>query len=115
MNPLLMSYRYLEHDDVYKFTLFKIERAEIHYMISSNLKPEPQRQNFLLLNITIFNVYLNIKPDSIEDILDLVSYFEHFAMWKYLEDFKPNIRPVLNAKLANSRPATKRARRMIIK
>jgi len=107
--------QYLTNDDIYKFTILKLERVELHYMISSNLKPQPQRQNFILLNSTIFNVFFNIKPDIIEDILDVTSYFQHFMLWKDLEDFKPNIRPILNLKLVSLKPATLKMRRLVIK
>lgn len=105
----------MEHDDIYKFTLFKIERIELHCMISSNLKPEPNRQNFLLLNSTMFNVYFNLKPDSVEDLLDMVNYFQHFAMWKHFNDFKPPIRPILSARLVNSKPAAQRMRKIVLR
>ena len=105
----------MTHDDVYKFTLFKIERIELHYMISSNLKNGPARQNFVLLSNTIYNVYLNVKPDVIEDVMDILNYFKHFEMWKHFSDFKPSVRPILNSRLVNSKPATVRMRKLIIK
>jgi hypothetical protein len=107
-------YRYLERDDRYKFTLFRIDRVNLNYQISSNLKPELARQNFILGNVMIANVNVNIKPDIIEELIDIGSYFKHFALWKELEPFKPNIRPVLNEKLVNSKPATRKMRSLVI-
>ncbi len=111
--------RYFTHDDAYKFTVFKIERTEFHYTIASNLKNDKNlRQNFILLNSTIYNVFFDIKPDIIEDILDVVSYFQHFNLWKHLDDFKPNVRPILRGELSNLRssiPANKETRKLVLK
>ena len=76
---------------------------------------QSERQNFILLNSTIYNVFVNAKPDIIEDLLDIVSFFQHFQLWKILEEFKPNVRPILNLKLASLKPATIKMRRLIIK
>ena len=63
-------------------------------------------------------MFFDIKPDIIEDILDVVSYFQHFNLWKHLEDFKPNVRPILRGELSNlrsSNPANKQTRQLVLR
>jgi hypothetical protein len=84
-------------------------------MLSSNLQPEPKRRNFVLLNNIIYNIYINFKPSIVEDILDVVQYFQSFQLWKTIEDLKPSIRPCLNKKLVQSKPSTIKLRKLIIR
>lgn len=106
--------QYLEHDDYYRYTLFKMERTECHVMLSSNLS-ESNLQNFIILNTTVFNVNINIKPLVVEDLLDVVNYFKNFNMWQKMEKLKPSVRPVINKKLVESKESTMKLRKLIIR
>ena len=95
--------------------ILKMERIETHCMMSSNLKQGPLRKNYTLLNNSIYNLNINIKPEIIEDLMDIAQYFKNFMFWGIMDGLKPTVRPILNKKLSSAKPANEKMRKLVIR